>query len=70
VHPKTAKLSSAAGKIRLTFTMIPPMSDRTGFSRNWIFASAHPFFCLLSASRNKFTARVHWIGWSVYLIAR
>lgn len=41
-----------------------------GVSRNWLFAAAHPFFCLLPESRKKFTARVHWIGWSAYLIAR
>jgi len=42
----------------------------TGISRNWMFAAAHPFYCLLPESRQKFTARVHWIGWSAYLIAR
>jgi len=42
----------------------------TGISRNWLFAAAHPFFCLLPESRKKFTARVHWIGWSAYLIAQ
>jgi SAM-dependent methyltransferase len=41
----------------------------SGTSRNWIFAGMHPLFCLLPASRKKFTARVHWIGWSAYLIA-
>jgi len=42
----------------------------TGTSRNWLFAAAHPFFRLLPASRKQFTARVHWLGWSAYLIAR
>jgi SAM-dependent methyltransferase len=42
----------------------------TGISRNWLFAAAYPFFCLLPESRKKFTARVHWIGWSAYLIAQ
>ncbi|MGC3961132.1 MAG: methyltransferase domain-containing protein [Verrucomicrobiota bacterium] len=41
-----------------------------GVSRNWLFAAAHPFYSLLPESRKKFTARVHWIGWSAYLIAR
>lgn len=39
-----------------------------GVSRNWIFAAAHPLFCLLPESRQKFTARIHWIGWSAYQI--
>lgn len=44
--------------------------EAQGVSRNWLFAAAHPFFSLLPESRKKFTARVHWIGWSAYLIAR
>lgn len=42
----------------------------SGTSRNWLFAAAHPLFMFLPASRKKFTARAHWIGWSAYLIAR
>ena len=41
-----------------------------GISRNWLFALAWPVFALLPSSRKKFTARVHWLGWSAYLIAR
>jgi len=41
-----------------------------GVSRNWVFAAAWPVFVFLGPSRKKFTARVHWIGWSAYLIAR
>jgi len=44
--------------------------ERSGISRNWLFAAAHPLFALLPASRKKFTARVHWLGWSAYLIVR
>ena len=44
--------------------------EAAGTSRNWLFAAAHPLFCLLPASRKRFTARVHWLGWSAYLIAR
>lgn len=44
--------------------------EGTGISRNWLFAAAHPFFCLLPDSRKKFTARVHWLGWSACLVAR
>jgi len=43
---------------------------QTGVSRNWLFAASHLWFCWQSESRKKFTARVHWIGWSAYLVAR
>jgi len=52
---------------------LPPGSfqiEKTGVSRNWIFAASHPLFCLMPESRKRFTARVHWIGWSAYLVAR
>jgi SAM-dependent methyltransferase len=42
----------------------------SGTSRNWLFAAAWPLFVFLPPSRKKFTARVHWVGWSAYLIAR
>ncbi|MCX6928332.1 MAG: hypothetical protein NT154_34755, partial [Verrucomicrobia bacterium] len=41
-----------------------------GISRNWFFAATYPLFLFLPPSRQKFTARVHWLGWSAYLIAR
>lgn len=41
-----------------------------GISRNWAFAASYPLFALLPPSRKKFTARVHWLGWSAYLILR
>jgi SAM-dependent methyltransferase len=44
--------------------------ETTGISRNWLFAAAHPVLRLLPASRQSFTARVHWLGWSAYLIAQ
>lgn len=44
--------------------------ETTGTSRNWLFAAAHPALCLLPASRKTFTARVHWLGWSAYLVAQ
>lgn len=44
--------------------------EQTGISRNWIFAALHPVFCLLPESRKRYTALVHWIGWSAYLVAR
>ncbi len=42
----------------------------SGVSRNWLFAASYPLFRCLPASRKKFTAQVHWLGWSAYLIAR
>ncbi len=43
---------------------------KTGRARNWLFAMAHLVFVFLPPSRKKYTARVHWLGWSAYLIAR
>jgi hypothetical protein len=40
----------------------------SGTSRNWIFALSHPFFLFAPPSRQKYTARLHWLGWSSYLI--
>jgi SAM-dependent methyltransferase len=42
----------------------------SGTSRNWLLAAAYPLFVFLPASRQKFIARLHWLGWSAYLIAR
>jgi SAM-dependent methyltransferase len=41
-----------------------------GISRNWLFAASWPLYLFLPPSRRKYTARVHWLGWSAYLIAR
>ena len=40
-----------------------------GVSRNWLFAAAYPFYYFAPSSRKKFTARIHLIGWSAYLVA-
>ena len=42
----------------------------SGISRNWLFAASWPIYAWLPASRKKFTAHVHWLGWSAFLIAR
>jgi len=42
----------------------------TGTSRNWLFAAAYPLLRFFPPSRQRFTAQVHWLGWSAYLIAR
>lgn len=41
-----------------------------GISRNWLFAASHLVYQFLPASRQKFTAQVHWLGWSACLTAR
>lgn len=43
--------------------------ERMGTSRNWLFAAAHPLFAWRPPSRKKFTAHVHWLGWSACLVA-
>jgi len=40
----------------------------SGTSRNWLFAMAWPLLFLAPASRARFTARVHWGGWSAYCL--
>lgn len=42
----------------------------SGVSRNWLFAASHFFYFFRPPSRQKYTAWVHWLGWSAYLIAR
>ncbi|MGO8763930.1 MAG: class I SAM-dependent methyltransferase [Limisphaerales bacterium] len=41
----------------------------TGTSRNWLFAMSCPFFIFAPPSRQKYTARLHCIGWSAFLVA-
>jgi SAM-dependent methyltransferase len=41
----------------------------TGVSRNWLFALSYPVFFFLPPSRQKYTARLHWLGWSACFIA-
>jgi len=44
--------------------------ETEGTSRNWVFAASHLLYAWLPPSRKKFTAHVHWLGWSAYLLAR
>ncbi len=41
-----------------------------GTSRNWLFAAAHPVLRWGPPSRRRFTAPIHWLGWSAYLVAQ
>jgi SAM-dependent methyltransferase len=42
----------------------------TGISRNWLFAAAYPALWFGPPGKWKFTSKLHWLGWSAYLIAR
>lgn len=65
-HVKPVAVGALAQQVRATG--LEPL--RSGISRNWLFAAAYPFFALMPPGRKKFTALIHWIGWSAYLIAR
>jgi SAM-dependent methyltransferase len=41
---------------------------RQGISRNWLFAVSWPLLFFARESRQRFTARVHWGGWSAFCI--
>jgi SAM-dependent methyltransferase len=43
-------------------------SVRHGISRNLLFAASWPVLIFAPSSRKRFTARVHWGGWSAFLI--
>jgi 2-polyprenyl-3-methyl-5-hydroxy-6-metoxy-1,4-benzoquinol methylase len=63
IHPvPIATLMSAARDVGLAGT-------RTGRSRNWLFAAAYPVLSIVSRTRKRYVAKIHWLGWSVYLIA-
>jgi SAM-dependent methyltransferase len=64
-HVQVVSMEALAGRIRDNGLQVV----RSGISRNWLFAAAHPFFAFLPPSRKKYTAEVHWIGWSTYLVA-
>jgi SAM-dependent methyltransferase len=42
---------------------------RMGVSRNLLFAAAYPLLRFSRPSRKRYTAQVHWLGWSIYLVA-
>jgi len=64
-HVQLVALEALAEQVAATGLRV----ERTGVSRNWLFAFAHPLFACLPPSRRKYTAQVHWIGWSACLIA-
>jgi len=64
VHPvPVAALEKAATAVGLSV-------KSTGRSRNWLFMAAYPFLSLLPVTRKRYVAKLHWLGWSVYVIAQ
>ena len=57
-----ASLVDAAREVGLSET-------RVGRSRNWLFAAAYPLLSILPPTRKRYVARLHWLGWSIYLVA-
>lgn len=43
--------------------------SHSGVSRNWLFAAAYPFLLFGPRNRKHYTAKIHWVGWSAFLIA-
>jgi len=64
-HVQIVSLAALARQVQSSGLRVEHM----GTSRNWLFAAAHPLFAWLPPSRQKFTAHVHWLGWSACLIA-
>jgi len=56
------------GELRVLAQAAGLQAGESGIARNWLFAAAHPLFYLLPESRKKFTARIHWTGWSAFQI--
>ncbi|HOX01024.1 MAG TPA: class I SAM-dependent methyltransferase [Candidatus Paceibacterota bacterium] len=65
-HVRPVTLGSLAGQARAAGLEVGPM----GTSRNWLFAAAWLVCWLLPPSHQKYTAYLHWTGWSVYLVAK
>ena len=43
---------------------------RKGKSRNWLFTALYPLLVLLRPqTRHRYVAKLHWMGWSHYIIA-
>ena len=65
-HVRVVPAEELANKVRQAGLRV----ETRGTSRNWLFATSHLVFRFLPPSRKRFTARVHWLGWSACLIAR
>jgi SAM-dependent methyltransferase len=64
-HLQVVPMAALAEQVRSAGLRV----ESSGTSRNWLFAAAHPLFAFLPPSRKKYTAHVHWLGWSACLIA-
>lgn len=64
-HVQLVEMDALANQLRELGLQV----EHSGVSRNWLFAAAHPLFVCLPPSRKKYTAQVHWIGWSACLTA-
>lgn len=51
-------------------TEVGLVAARSGRSRNLLFAAAYPALAILPANRRRYVAKLHWLGWSAYLIAQ
>jgi SAM-dependent methyltransferase len=62
IRPWSVKeICSAAADVGLS-------AGRHGVSRNLLFAAAWPVYLLLPFSRKKMTSKIHWMGWSAYVL--
>ena len=64
-HVQVVHLESLAKQLQRNGLKV----ECSGISRNWLFAASHPLFSFLPPSRKKYTAQIHWIGWSACLVA-
>ena len=64
-HIQPVSIASLVGAARGAGLMV----NSTGQSRNWLFAAAYPVLSLLPPTRRRYVAKLHWLGWSDYLIA-
>jgi len=65
-HVKPVSIGALAQQVRRAGLEVVA----SGTSRNWLFAASHLLYVFRPPSRQKYTARIHWLGWSACLIAR
>ncbi len=58
------------GNISNTGSSFGLYGEKSGISRNLLFACAAPFSTFFSCSRKRYTSRAHLIGWSKYIILK
>jgi hypothetical protein len=64
-HTRPVPIAALVGAAR-DVGLSPTSSGR---SRNWLFAAAYPLLSLAPLTRKRYVAKLHWLGWSAYLIA-